>query len=254
MAKNNGHPFDFFAYRADAGQSIQDAFEFYSEFVLTGDRRAHTGYYAGDKAVRVGFLPLMEIAHRIYPDNARFTLVLQARPRVRYDVETFGWTAPLLHACDDVVDRVGQWEFEIAQEMEGWSIDRNLKMQVRDGQLHLQLTGSGPGILSPAELELSAREFPRLLIRMRNETSDDRANVFFTTDKHTSFAGSDLFFDVHPHDDQYRDYVIDMTRHARWTGQLKQLRIDVVHSTSEGKVAVDAIRLLRESPDRHSAQ
>jgi hypothetical protein len=247
MAENNGHAFDFFAYRSRDRQSIKDSLEFYSEFVLSGNKNARTGYYARDKAIGYGFLTLMEVARRLYPQNKRFPLVLQARSRVRYDRETFGWTAPLMYGLGDLPERIGQWEFENTTEMEGWTVRKSLTAEVKDGAMRLQITGRDPAILSPNELDLSAFDFPRLLIRMRNGTEDKKANVFFRTEKHTSFEDSHLYFNVHANDDQYRDYVIDMTKHERWNGRVIQLRIDVLNSATRGEVAVDAIRLLPET-------
>lgn len=96
MAQNNGYPVDWFSYVGPDGESIEVAFEFYSEFLITGDPTVRGGYYSDD-AIDGSMTPLYEIAHRAYPDNDAIAAVLSARDRVTFDPETFGWSVPLTH-------------------------------------------------------------------------------------------------------------------------------------------------------------
>lgn len=242
MARNNGDSFDYFAYSGN-GAGLEAAFNFYSDFLLSGNTAARTGYYREDHGVDFGLLGVFEVASRIYRDNDLIRMVLCARQRVRFDSETFGWTAPLVHGADDVPLRTAQWEFDRDGHPEGWSLRKSLTGTARSGLLELHVTGTDPGLLSPAELDVDATAFRTIRVRMRNETSDKQGTVFFTTNLHPSFEGTHVFFDLIPNDSEIREYDIDVARHDAWKGVVKQIRLDPVHSATSGRVFIDSVHI-----------
>lgn len=93
MARNNDEPVDWFAYVGPRGQSLRLAFDYYAEFLISGDAGSHSGYYSGDE-IDWSMAPLYWIAHREYPDSAPIHGVIASMPTVE-DFETFGWTLAL---------------------------------------------------------------------------------------------------------------------------------------------------------------
>lgn len=151
--------------------------------------------------------------------------------------------------CQDCDDDDGgvhhyDWQFNNGTDAEGWRTRKSVKLEVSDGMLHLEVTGSDPGILSPHLLDIDADRYKTLIIRKRNETDDHRANVFFVTDADPNFDGEKVvFYDIEPMDEHVTEYVIDMSSNPHWQGRIERLRIDPVHSARSGFVHIDSIRL-----------
>jgi hypothetical protein len=99
MAFVNGRGRDYFDYVGPNGENFEVSYEFYADFLITGDSSARTGYYTGNP-ISYGFLAMYEIAHRHYPDNAKIRKVLEVNDRVVNDGERFGYTAVLTHGVD----------------------------------------------------------------------------------------------------------------------------------------------------------
>lgn len=95
MARNNDEPVDWFSYVGPRGQSLRLAFDYYAEFLLSGDPASHSGYYSKDE-IDWSMAPLYWIAYREYPDSAPIEGVVDSMPAVE-DFETFGWTLVLTH-------------------------------------------------------------------------------------------------------------------------------------------------------------
>jgi hypothetical protein len=249
MVHNNQQGRDYYDYVGPNGENFELSYEFYAEFLITGDPAARTGYYADGK-VDFNMLPLYELALRQYSDSDEIREVLESRDRVAHDIETFGWTAVLTHGLDGLAAAppypglgVTEWEFNTDGDLEGWTI-RKADASVADGSLHIEVTGADPGIVSPDELGADADTHRYLKIRLRNTTSDTSAQVFFVTDDDSAYGGAKkLGFTIEANDDGYREYVIDMGANDAWTGRVKQVRIDPVQGSSTGTVSIDYVRL-----------
>lgn len=328
IAYNNDYPTNWFEFTGSKGQNLELPFTYYSEFLLTGDPAARSGYYS-NSSVDYGMLPLYEIAHKHYPDNDEIRAVLESLNRLEAD-DTFGWSMLLTHGVegfeppgidslrallesyaeagelrrplltqlrnrlsqaerhlnrgntdqaikhlDDFLKHLNNpsmqsnlsetakqaleeevhvilstwdpalnWEFNNDGNFEGWRMRKSLLGDVRDGKLHLNITGSDPGMISENLLEIDASQYKTIKIGMRNYTSDTDATLFFITDTDSIYNDAKVvFFTIEPEDTGITEYSVYMGDNPHWIGSVQQLRIDVVHRAKEGKVEVDYIRI-----------
>jgi hypothetical protein len=258
MAFNNGQGRNYFDYVGPNGENLEVSYEFYADFLITGDSSARTGYYTGNN-IDFGMISMYEIAHRHYPDNAKIREVLESRSRVVNDTETFGYAGVLTHGLDGLAPApaypglgITEWDFENDGDLEGWRLDKSVDGEVSGGALNLTLTGDGARIQSPDELGVDADTYRYLVVRMRNETSGDSGLVYFMTDDDGSYSNQQrVGFRTVADDDQYRDYVIDLGADDGWTGRVKRLRFHPVNPfgadrVSAGSVSIDSIRFAED--------
>ena len=78
---NNG--IDMYAYTAPTGENLRLAYEFYSDFYVTGDCSINGGYYSGEED-RLGIagdaIGLFELGYNAYPDSEKIKAVIDAIP------------------------------------------------------------------------------------------------------------------------------------------------------------------------------
>ena len=149
-----------------------------------------------------------------------------------------------VHVILSTWDPALNWEFNNDGNFEGWRMRKSLLGDVRDGKLHLNITGSDPGMISENLLEIDASQYKTIKIGMRNYTSDTDATLFFITDTDSIYNDAKVvFFTIEPEDTGITEYSVYMGDNPHWIGSVQQLRIDVVHRAKEGKVEVDYIRV-----------
>ncbi len=140
-----------------------------------------------------------------------------------------------------------RWDF--TSDAQGWGAAHALTLSATNGALNAQITGNDPNFLSPVNIEIDAA-YHYLTIRLRNETSDNLAQIYFLTDDDATFDESKhLNFALTPSDPGFTDYTLDMATVPTWSGVIKQLRVDPVANLSSGQVVIDSIALSDQSPD-----
>lgn len=101
-------------------------------------------------------------------------------------------------------------------------------------------TGTDPYLLSATGLNTPITSNKKIKIRMKNGTSSTTAQVYFRTVADSSWnEAKHLDFTIVANDTMYRDYIIDMSSVAGWTGTLEQLRLDP--ATGPGNFSIDFI-------------
>lgn len=242
MAYNNDDG-NYFEYSAPGGERLLTAFRFYAPFVVSGRSSERTGYYTGD-TMEWDWIGLDEIAHMFYPNDVEIREVLEHRTRVRGDVESFGSTAALLFAPGDLDDKRGLWTFDRSGRTEGWTARKSVSLAVRNGSLVASMNGSDPGMLSPEHLELRASGGAVLHLRVRNEASAGKIQVFFVTDAAPDFTGDkQVQVNLPANDGAFHDIDVPMGGNAAWSGVVQQLRIDPSDGATSGVVSFDTIWL-----------
>lgn len=247
-SRTNGD-IDLYRHSGPNGEEISKALNFYAEFLVTKDPGARTGYYESDtygaSRIDLNMIPIFEIAVLRYPANAWMRKVLVTNDRRTRDLQMFGDSMLVTHGAD-----LTQWEFTREGDSEGWRVRKSLTASVSAGKLHLQITGADPGLLSPPWLGSRALDYRYLTMVLLNDTPDDRAQVYFTTNNDPNFDSTkSLEVILQPDDDQFRRYTVDMASHPDWNGTVRELRIDPVKDGSSGGVSIlDAIRLTTAPP------
>ncbi len=240
---------NYWPYVAPGGETLKWVFTRtpYSKLVSTGNPAASTGYYAMDPRVElVGWMYLFELAAQQWPGDRMINDALRSRKRVYTDT-WFGASFLLTHGKAGLP---AMWEFNRTRS-EGWRLIR-MSGYAADGHLNLTITGNDPMLISPDRLHMHHSLFDEVRVRMKNQSDDTRAQLFFRTNQEgeEAFSESKSFrFDIVPNDTGFRTYSIQKTddeeANAKWAGYIEQLRLDVVHSATEGEVEIDWIHLYK---------
>jgi hypothetical protein len=94
MAWHNG--MDLYSYEGPNGENLKRAFEYYADFLVSGDPSIKGGYYENN-ALYLSSAHIYELANVRYPGTAKVVEVLANCERVVFDPEVFGWSAVLTH-------------------------------------------------------------------------------------------------------------------------------------------------------------
>ncbi len=138
--------------------------------------------------------------------------------------------------------------FDFSADSAGWYLGTNDVEIGRDGEAMLLTTkGANPIILS------SAVSFPAtryMIITMKNTVPTTGMNIFFKNHTMADFAGDAVVTVPVQVDEDYVDYVVDMSGQAKWVDAITQFRWDlkVPVGGEEGTVSVKSIRFVNELP------
>lgn len=136
---------------------------------------------------------------------------------------------------------VDNWQFE--GKVDGWIDQSDIEeMRSVDGALYINCNGNDPYILSPDRLNIDAKNYKQLHIRIKNMTRSTSLRVFFITnadsnmDERKSYvapltSGAGVYTDVY----------IDLASNSLWKGTITRLRIDP--GDQPGEVYIDSISL-----------
>lgn len=136
------------------------------------------------------------------------------------------------------------WDFTSGSSA-GWSVESNISsfVQTSTGFVNGTINGPDPHIISTDNLNVNITDQKTLLIRLKNSTTSDTAQIYFTTTSDTGFDElKHVDFKILPNSD-YTDYVVYMGAIPSWTGSLKQLRLDPAVNAN-GNFSLDFIRIL----------
>jgi hypothetical protein len=258
MAANNGDSTDWFAFEGDDGENIRLPFEYYAQFLMTGDNTTASGYYAGS-GVEFSLLPLYEIAHREYPASDTITQVLESFDRVAYDAETFGWSLVLTDGSDDVAaatqpypDRTeSSWAFSAQKYFRGWT-PTNAATSIADSTLRFTLSHADPRIVSRISLGLPTDNYSTFEFRMRNGAipgsgalAGNYAQLFFITDTDRAWNESkSIKIPTTMDAANFHNYSVNLAALTSWAGRIYQIRFDPTQGPSSGTVDLEYLRLV----------
>lgn len=99
IATNNGltvHGTPAYFVEGTRGRRLEMTFNFYADFLITGDATIQGGYYAGEKLHDIN-VQIYEMVRRHFPANEKIREVVTKAKPVVYDPETFGATATVTH-------------------------------------------------------------------------------------------------------------------------------------------------------------
>jgi hypothetical protein len=134
------------------------------------------------------------------------------------------------------------WNFK--NTANNWYAGNNISTVVSDSALTLNVTGGDPYLLSPFGLNIDASKYKYLTIKMKNNTNDISAQLFWRNNSDLGYDGTrTASFTITPNDTSYTTYSIDMSRFPAWTGRIEQLRFDAVNSVASGSVNLAQIKI-----------
>ncbi len=161
------------------------------------------------------------------------------------------WCAFGLHAQQSEATHV--WDFDdpvVNNKVEGWEIINYDNPNTAGGILNLTATNTGYPDLEytvPADNPFDPAISKQIVIRLKNGTSSRRARFYWVKD------GENIRHDflVTIEDEEFSEYVIDLTHDTRWSGDIESIRFEIPMPVPSGSVgaivSVDYIKLL-EAP------
>ncbi|MCD9021614.1 hypothetical protein [Cohnella silvisoli] len=137
------------------------------------------------------------------------------------------------------------WEFSTSGDAEGWVAENNISgARVNFGSYNGTVTGTDPFIASSSPLNVNISNNKTVKIKLKNGTSSTIGQLFFITNADTTWNDAKhINFSIIPNDRNEREYVVDMSSVAGWTGTLKQLRFDPEDGAGSGSFSLDYIRV-----------
>lgn len=132
--------------------------------------------------------------------------------------------------------------FEFKETPDGWLPAHDVdEVAIRDGALTGRITGGDPYVVR-SMLRVRGDDCPVLVLRMR-ATAGRGGQFFWMTEASPGFTEDKSFhLDVRP-DGQFREYRLEVAKHAAWAGQtITGLRIDPSDGGARGEFAIDYVR------------
>lgn len=141
-----------------------------------------------------------------------------------------------------------QYDFLTNGNSEGWSPTHSLSaFTISDGVLTTAITASDPYMMGPS-VSFSGITYPYLAIRMKSDSADSDAELFFATSTSPSFtAGKSVPFKIQS-DNQWHTYLVDMRANDAWNDTIVRYRLDPAGSASSGTVQIDYFMCLSAPP------
>ncbi len=139
------------------------------------------------------------------------------------------------------------WEFNTDNSIECWNLYNSLTGNTSGGYLNLTITGGDSFMISPDNLNFDATTLKSIHVKMKNNTAETVASIYFTRSDATWSGTLAKSFNIKPNDSGYTEYMIDMGGHAEWKGTIKQIRIDPLASLSAGTVNIDFIKIIESN-------
>ena len=164
------------------------------------------------------------------------------------------WTSSMVtvHIVPRGVTVAKAWEFNTPLDKQGWT-DAELGTQVRTnktqtgpaasnsenisypvhyvaGGCYIVALENAPNahLLSADNLNVSLKRHKTVRLRLQNHTSATRMTLRFITSADPVWnEAKSMSFAVTPNDNQQSNYTVDMSALPGWTGELKQLRLDL---------------------------
>jgi len=184
------------------------------------------------------------------------------------------WTSDMIavHVLSRGTSVAKAWEFNRQLDKEGWT-EVDLGTQKRqEGSKHYEVSepvkyvsggfyivaienSSNGHLLSSANLGVNISKHRTIRVRFMNHTPARQMRFAFTTDSQPTWNDANSkTFTVIPNDTGPREYAVDMSDLAGWTGTLRQLRFDLATGTPlTGTCRIDYIMIDNSRPDMGKA-
>jgi hypothetical protein len=125
----------------------------------------------------------------------------------------------------------------------GWDEMDNLTMLTAESAVQLQIEANDPKLMSPDNLCIPADSMGYVHIVMKNNTSDNQAQIFWSNDIGGISEDNSYTFPIESQS-QFVHYVIPVHQKASWTGEINRVRLDPVNSAQNGSVEIRSIGIL----------
>lgn len=150
-------------------------------------------------------------------------------------------TSPAPEERAENADPEGTFNFNEDEDMQGWTSNSHISSaSVSDGILSITSKSTDPQ-LSLRNISLDASKYTTLKLRIKNMTTSNLCELFFTTDKDTTLNAAKSFrITIDRSTDDFVEYEVDL-KNSAWTGNITSLRFDPM--TAAGDMEIDYIIL-----------
>lgn len=135
-----------------------------------------------------------------------------------------------------------EWGFNEDGNFESWQLNGASEGNVSNGFLEMNVIAGDPFMTNMDGLAIDASKFDKIFIKMKNNTADIDADLFFKNVE-TPQQYNRIRFQTIPNDSIYREYEVNLSENPNWISSIVLLRLDPVSSVSTGSVSIDYIRL-----------
>ncbi len=139
------------------------------------------------------------------------------------------------------------WEFATNGDTEGWYAAHAVSgLSATGGSLVGDIAGSDPYVIGPRYPDIDADANHYVLLRMKINSGDTAEFFWGTAAEPWHVGGREVAFPIVA-DNQFHDYVVDMSINSQWSGSVNTLRLDPGNGPS-GHFEVDYIRVSSSGP------
>ncbi|MCP5062140.1 MAG: T9SS type A sorting domain-containing protein [Ignavibacteriae bacterium] len=135
-----------------------------------------------------------------------------------------------------------EWEFNEEGNFESWQLNGASEGEVSNGYLQMNVIAGDPFMTNMDGMAIEASKFDEIIIKMKNNTADIDADLFFKN-ADTPQQYNRIRFQTVPNDSIYREYEVSLSENPNWISSIVMLRLDPVSSVSTGFVSIDYIHL-----------
>jgi hypothetical protein len=178
--------------------------------------------------------------------NTKYSIRMEYYENTGSAVAKLSWSSPSRTKQIIPKERLfpKQVEWHFSEDNESWSVIQGVSQTVSGGKLIMTITGSDPQIQGPDGLHADALFFKMVRVRLKNATSDTTAQLYWNTHTNGTFdEAKHVDFAIDPNDTKMREYRIDLSGNANWTGKIRRLRLHPVKTATSGTVELDSLRM-----------
>ncbi|MCK5455907.1 MAG: hypothetical protein KAI45_02195, partial [Melioribacteraceae bacterium] len=135
-----------------------------------------------------------------------------------------------------------EWGFDEEGNFESWQLNGASEGEVSNGYLQMNFIAGDPFMTNMDGMIIKASKFDKIIIKMKNNTADIDADLFFKN-ADTPQQYNRIRFQTIPNDSIHREYEVNLSENPNWISSIVLLRLDPVSSVSTGSVSIDYIHL-----------
>ncbi len=138
-----------------------------------------------------------------------------------------------------------EWTFNEDFDPEGWQAAGNLDdVSVRGGHLNASVTGGDPQLVNDL-VAIDAAMIQYLDLHVKNKTAGEQGRLYWRAEGQAGFSQArSVGFELRPNDNVYRQYGVDLSGVAEWSGTITEIRLDVPDAATvqSGQISINTIR------------
>lgn len=138
---------------------------------------------------------------------------------------------------------LSRWTFDSGSE--GWVPVNKMTVDTSTPGLLACTVSGNDASLNFSGLNIPTDDYKLIKVRAKNATIATTMQVYFQTGTTNYGESNQNAITIEPNTTGFKDYYIDMSNIANWTGQIKSLRLDPVDNATSGTIYIDSIEVVK---------